>query len=183
MKILKFGGTSVGSVEALRNVKSIVEKEFSKNEPLIIVCSALSGITNALLSSSEEALKQNDFSEILKSAEEKHYQLISELLPRTAQNPLLMMVKVSFNEIEDILFSVKNLGELSNRIKDRLLSYGEQMSSKIVAAFLQSENFPAVFQDSRELIVTDSHFGNANIDYKTTNENLKTGNRKIKFMS
>lgn len=173
MKILKFGGTSVGSVEALRNVKSIVEKEFSKNEPLIIVCSALSGITNALLSSSEEALKQNDFSEILKSAEEKHYQLISELLPRTAQNPLLMMVKVSFNEIEDILFSVKNLGELSNRIKDRLLSYGEQMSSKIVAAFLQSENFPAVFQDSRELIVTDSHFGNANIDYKTTNENLK----------
>jgi aspartokinase/homoserine dehydrogenase 1 len=82
----------------LRNVKSIIEKEFNKNEPLIIVCSALSGITNALLSSSKEALKQNDFSEILKSAEEKHYQIISELLPRTAQNPLLMMVKVSFNE-------------------------------------------------------------------------------------
>ncbi|WP_374445102.1 bifunctional aspartate kinase/homoserine dehydrogenase I [Epilithonimonas sp.] len=173
MKILKFGGTSVGSVEALRNVKSIIEKEFSKNEPLVLVCSALSGITNSLLSAAEEALKQNDFSEILKSAEEKHYQLISELLPRTAQNPLLMMVKVSFNEIEDILFSVKNLGELSDRIKDRLLSYGEQMSGKIVAAFLQSEHFPAVFQDSRELLITDSHFCNANIDYKTTNENLK----------
>ena len=173
MKILKFGGTSVGCVEALRNVKSIIEKEFNKNEPLIIVCSALSGITNALLSASEEALKQNDFSEILKSAEEKHYQVISELLPRTAQNPLLMMVKVSFNEIEDVLFSVKNLGELSDRIKDRLLSYGEQMSSKIVATFLQSENFPAVFQDSRELIATDSHFGNANVDSKNTNENLK----------
>ena len=173
MKILKFGGTSVGSVEALRNVKSIIEKEFNKNEPLIVVCSALSGITNALLSASQEALKQNDFSEILKSAEEKHYQIISELLPRTAQNPLLMMVKVSFNEIEDVLFSVKNLGELSDRIKDRLLSYGEQMSSKIVSAFLQSENFPAVFQDSRELIATDSHFGNANVDSKRTNENLK----------
>ncbi len=173
MKILKFGGTSVGSVEALRNVKSIVEKEFSKNEPLILVCSALSGITNSLLSAAEEALEQNDFSEILKSAEEKHYQLISELLPRTAQNPLLMMVKVSFNEIEDILFSVKNLGELSDRIKDRLLSYGEQMSGKIIAAFLQSENFPTIFQDSRELLITDSHFCNANIDYKTTNENLK----------
>lgn len=173
MKILKFGGTSVGSVEALRNVKSIVEKQFSENKPLIVVCSALSGITNALLSASEEALKQNDFSEILKTAEEKHYQIISELLPRTAQNPLLMMVKVSFNEIEDILFSVKNLGELSDRIKDRLLSYGEQMSSKIVSVFLQSENFPAVFQDSRELISTDSHFGNANVDSKNTNENLK----------
>ena len=173
MKILKFGGTSVGSVEALRNVKSIIEKEFNKNEPLIVVCSALSGITNALLSASQEALKQNDFSEILKSAEEKHYRIISELLPRTAQNPLLMMVKVSFNEIEDILFSVKNLGELSDRIKDRLLSYGEQMSSKIVSAFLQSEGFPAVFQDSRELIATDSHFGNANVDSRKTNENLK----------
>lgn len=172
MKILKFGGTSVGSVEGLRNVRSIIEKEFI-NEPLIVVCSALSGITNALLSASEEALKQNDFSEILKSAEQKHYQIISELLPRTAQNPLLMMVKVSFNEIEDILFSVKNLGELSDRIKDRLLSYGEQMSSKIVATFLKSENFPAVFQDSRELISTDSHFANANVDSKKTNENLK----------
>lgn len=173
MKILKFGGTSVGSVEALRNVKSIIGKEFNKDKPLIVVCSALSGITNALLLASQEALKQNDFSEILKEAEEKHYQIISELLPRTAQNPLLMMVKVSFNEIEDVLFSVKNLGELSDRIKDRLLSYGEQMSSKIVSAFLQSENFPAVFQDSRELIATDSHFGNANVDSKKTNENLK----------
>lgn len=173
MKILKFGGTSVGSVEALQNVKLIVEKEFNKDKPLVVVCSALSGITNALLSASEEALKQNDFSEILKTAEEKHYQIISGLLPRTAQNPLLMMVKVSFNEIEDILFSVKNLGELSDRIKDRLLSYGEQMSSKIVSAFLQSENLPAVFQDSKELIATDSHFGNANVDSKNTNENLK----------
>jgi len=172
MKILKFGGTSVGSVQALRNVKSIIEKEFSKNEPLVVVCSALSGITNALLSASEQALKQNDFSEILKSAEENHYKVISELLPRTAQNPLLMMVKVGFNEIEDILFSVKNLGELSNRIKDRLLSYGEQMSCRIVSAFLQSENLPAVFQDSRELIVTDSHFGNANVDSKLTTENI-----------
>ena len=173
MKILKFGGTSVGSVEALRNVKSIIEKEFNKDKPLIVVCSALSGITNALLSASQKALKQNDFSEILKAAEEKHYQIISELLPRTAQNPLLMMVKVSFNEIEDVLFSVKNLGELSDRIKDRLLSYGEQMSSKIVSAFLQSEGFPAVFQDSRKLIATDSHFGNANVDSRKTNENLK----------
>lgn len=176
MKILKFGGTSVGSVQALRNVKSIIKKEFNKNEPLIVVCSALSGITNVLLSASEQALKQNDFSDILKSAEENHYKVISELLPRTAQNPLLMMVKVSFNEIEDILFSVKNLGELSNRIKDRLLSYGEQMSCRIVSAYLQSENFPAFFKDSRELIVTDSHFGNANVDYKITNDNLKNWN-------
>ena len=173
MKILKFGGTSVGSVESLRNVKSIIGKE-SRETPLVVVCSALSGVTNSLLSASQEALMQNDFSKILKSAEEKHYHIISELLPRTAQNPLLMMVKVSFNEIEDILFSIKNLGELSDRIKDRLLSYGEQMSCKIVSAFLRSEDLPAVYQDSRELIVTDSHFGNANVDTKATQENLKS---------
>lgn len=172
MKILKFGGTSVGSLEALQNVRLIVEKEFGQNEPLIVVCSALSGITNMLLLASEQALEQNDFSRILKSAEEKHYQIISGLLPRTAQNPLLMMVKVSFNEIEDLLFSIRNLGELSDRIKDRLLSYGEQMSGKIITAFLNSESFPAVFQDARELIKTDSHFGNANVDSKKTNENL-----------
>ena len=175
MKILKFGGTSVGSVEALRNVKSIIGNEF-KNEALVVVCSALSGITNALVSASTDALKQNDFSEILKSAEEKHYHIISELLPRTSQNPLLMMVKVSFNEIEDLLFSIKNLGELSDRIKDRLLSYGEQMSTKIVAAFLESEGLPAAYQDARELIATDSHFGNANVDSKKTNDNIKLWN-------
>lgn len=176
MKVLKFGGTSVGSLEALKNVKSIVEKEFNQTEPLMVVCSAFSGITNSLLLSAEEALLQNDFSEILKVAEEKHYQIISGLLPRTSQNPLLMMVKVSFNEIEDILFSVKNLGELSGRIKDRLLAYGEQMSSKIIATYLQSENFPANYKDARELIVTDSNFGNASVDFIKTNENLKNWN-------
>lgn len=173
MKILKFGGTSVGSLEALRNVKSIIEKEFNKNESLIVVCSAFSGITNALLSASEQALQQNDFLEILKTAEQKHYHIISELLPRTAQNPLLMMVKVSFNEIEDILFSVKNLAELSDRIKDRLLSYGEQMSSKIIAAFLENHQFSSVYTDARTLISTDSRFGNANVNYQKTNENLQ----------
>lgn len=176
MKVLKFGGTSVGSLEALKNVKSIVEKEFNETEPLIVVCSAFSGITNSLLLSAEEALLQNDFSEIVKVAEEKHYQIISGLLPRTSQNPLLMMVKVSFNEIEDILFSVKNLGELSGRVKDRLLAYGEQMSSKIIATYLQSENFPANYKDARELIVTDSNFGNASVDFIKTNENLNNWN-------
>jgi len=176
MKILKFGGTSVGSLDALKTVKSIVEKEFKQNEPLILVCSAFSGITNSLLLAAEEALIQNDFSEILKVAEYKHYQIISGLLPRTSQNPLLMMVKVSFNEIEDILFSVKNLGELSGRIKDRLLAYGEQMSSKIIVTYMQAENFPANYKDARELIVTESNFGNASVDFIKTNENLKNWN-------
>ena len=176
MKVLKFGGTSVGSLAALKNVKSIVAKEFNHTEPLIVVCSAFSGITNALLLAAEEALVQNDFSEILKVAEDRHYQIISGLLPRNSQNPLLMMVKVSFNEIEDILFSVKNLGELSRRIKDKLLAYGEQMSSKIIASYLQSENFPVNYKDARELIVTDSNFGNASVDLIKTNENLKNWN-------
>ena len=67
MKILKFGGTSVGSVEALRNVKSIIGKEFNKDKPLIVVCSALSGITNALLLASQEALKQKLDFRVLKT--------------------------------------------------------------------------------------------------------------------
>ena len=173
MKVLKFGGTSVGSLDALKNVKLIIEKEFRNDAPLIVICSAFSGITNSLLLAAEEALAQNDFSQILKSAEEKHYQIISGLLPRTMQNPLLMLVKVSFNEIEDVLFSVKNLGELSGRIKDRLLSYGEQMSNKIISAYLQSEHFPAIYKDARELIVTDSNFGNAAVDFNKTKTNLK----------
>lgn len=176
MKVLKFGGTSVGSLDALKNVKLIIEREFNKNEPLIVVCSAFSGITNSLLLAAEQALAQNDFSEILKASEDKHYQIISGLLPRTMQNPLLMLVKVSFNEIEDILFSVKNLGELSGRIKDRLLSYGEQLSSKIIATYLKSEDFPANYKDARELIVTDSNFGNASVDFSETSEKLKSWN-------
>lgn len=176
MKVLKFGGTSIGSLDAVNNVKLIVEKEFSKKEPLLVVCSAFSGVTNALLSAAEAALAQNDFAEILKKAEDKHYQIISGLLPRTLQNPLLMMVKVSFNEVEDILFSIKNLEELSDRIKDRLLAYGEQLSNKIIATYLQSGDFPASYQDARELIITDSNFGNAAVDFIKTNENLRNWN-------
>lgn len=138
MKVLKFGGTSVGSTEAVKNLRLIVEREKENDKPLFVVCSAFSGITNSLLEATEEAVHNRDYQSILDGIEQRHYDMIKETLPVSVQNPLLMLVKGNFNILEDLLSSVAHLGELSNRTKAKIVSLGEQLSCPIIAAYLNT---------------------------------------------
>ncbi|MFT4062192.1 MAG: bifunctional aspartate kinase/homoserine dehydrogenase I [Edaphocola sp.] len=172
MKVLKFGGTSVGSIQSLKNVFDIVASTYKPDSPLLVVCSAFAGVTNTLVAIAHKALKKKEFSIDLKQVEDRHYEIIAGLLPRTEQNPLLMMVKGAFNEIEEILTSIGHLGELSDRTKDRLLSYGEQLSCNIVNAYFRAGQLKSDYIDARELIVTNDRHGNAAVLFDKTNERL-----------
>ncbi|MBV7440811.1 bifunctional aspartate kinase/homoserine dehydrogenase I [Weeksellaceae bacterium TAE3-ERU29] len=172
MKVLKFGGTSVGSVGAIENIEAILKLNDPK-EKLILVCSALSGVTNSLLAAGELAYNEEDFTGKLKEIENRHYEVISGLLPRTAQNPLLMNIKNHINELEYVLSGIKVLNELSPRVLDYVASFGERMSNPIVAAYLESKGFDAAFVDSRNLIKTDSNFGNAEVKQEETEARIK----------
>jgi len=171
MKVLKFGGTSVGSMEAMENLKLVIENEKKTNEPLFVVCSAMSGVTNALLEASEKALIGGDFQEILGKIEEHHYEMIRKILPISIQNPLLMLVKNNFNVLEDLLSSVAYLGELTQKTKAKILSFGEQLSCPIVASYLNICT-PTELKDSRELVTTDSDYLNAEVDFEITNKKI-----------
>src|SRR6516225_4830886 len=148
MKVLKFGGSSVANAENIQKVLAIV---IANKEPQIVVVSALGGVTDALIKAGTLAEKTDEvYKDVLQQLEKKHLDAARALLPVTHQSSCLSMVKQQFNELEEVCNSVFYLKELSPRTKDRIVSFGELLSSKIIAAFLQSKNADHTWLDSRE---------------------------------
>lgn len=163
MNILKFGGTSVGSLQSISALLSILKDQQGAENP-IVVLSAMSGVTNALVEMAENAGQGRDYSEGLKTIESKHFDVIRTLLPANAQNPVLTKLKIYFNELEEILQSVYNLKELSLQTKDLILSYGERCST-VMISHIAKQTFPnAMYVDGSDLIKTDHNFGQAKVN-------------------
>lgn len=164
MKVLKFGGTSVGSAKAIQHMADIVNHA----GPCIIVCSAMSGVTNQLLLMATLAEQQQETNELLKKLEHQHFETLQQLLPPTQQNPAIIHTQICMNEIETILQSIYTLGELTERSKALLLSYGERLSCTIIAEYLKSKQLDAEYTDARELIKTNSDFNHGQLDETLT---------------
>jgi aspartokinase/homoserine dehydrogenase 1 len=172
MQVLKFGGTSVANAENMNKVSSIVQQAMARlpQGKTIVVVSALGGVTDVLLQSGGLAAAGDEsYKELLQKVEQRHLEAVKALIPVTQQSSVLSWVKQRCNEIEDICNGVFLLGELSARTKDRIVSFGELLSSKIIAARLNAQGVENIWADSRELIRTDSHFGSAVVDFSVTN--------------
>ena len=167
MKILKFGGTSVGSVQSISSLLSILQNEQTTGKP-IVVLSAMSGITNLLTSMAEKAALAQDFSEALETIENRHFEVVRALLPAAAQNPVLTKLKLYFNELEEVLQAIYNLKELSLQAKDLVLSYGERCSTFMVSQIAKQQFNEVVYVDAVQLIKTDSNFGQAKVNTELT---------------
>jgi len=174
MKVLKFGGTSVGNADAINKTISIVSSKL-KEDSLIVVVSALAGTTDLLISSGQLAAEGDEtYKDSLKTLENRHLDVVKELIPIQQQSSVLSQVKKYCNEIEDICNGIFLLHELSVRTKDKLMSYGELISSKIITSAFNAKNTPAVWTNSMELIKTDSGFGNAVVDFAITNDLIRS---------
>jgi aspartokinase/homoserine dehydrogenase 1 len=172
MQVLKFGGSSVANADNINKVAEIVARAV-KTDRTVVVVSALGGITDMLLQSGELAAAGNElYKEKLQLMEQRHLEAVKSLLPLTQQSSVLSHVKKRCNEIEDICNGVFLLGELSNRTKDKIVSYGELLSSQIISARLASMGIENVWKDARELITTDSQFSHASVDFNTTNKKI-----------
>jgi aspartokinase/homoserine dehydrogenase 1 len=164
MKVLKFGGTSVGSSENIRKVKSIVE---SQNGNVIVVVSALGGITDKILGAARNAAVGNEkFHDDLAEIKTRHLQAIHELF--NGAGSIKIIVTELLDELEQILTGITLVGELTAKTLDRIAGIGERISSHIVAQFLGAARF-----DASEFIRTDSNFGKAAVDFAVTNKNIK----------
>lgn len=173
MQVLKFGGTSVANAENINKVISIVS-EASKKEKTIVVVSALGGITDLLLGAATWAAEGNEsYKEKLAVIEQRHLEAVKTLIPVAQQSQLLSLVKKACNEIEDICNGIFLLRELTPRSKDRIGSYGEWLSSQIITAKFKSNGLDAAWKDARELILTNSSFTVAEVDFGTTNSRIK----------
>jgi len=169
MKVLKFGGTSVGSVEALKALAEVVKSNLQKQEQIIIVVSAMGGITNLLITTAENAVHGGDFAPALADIEKRHFQVVKELIPVQQQNQVLTKLKLYFQELEDLMQGVTALQELSPKTRDAILSYGEQCSAFMLSRVLRSVDEGTEYLNSNEIIKTDSSFGNAKVDFDQTN--------------
>jgi aspartokinase/homoserine dehydrogenase 1 len=173
MQVLKFGGTSVANAENIRKVVSIVTAAKQKDKTIVIV-SALGGVTDLLLSASSLAAEGDEsYKEKLAVVEQRHLETVKQLIPVAHQSQLLSLVKKSCNELEDICSGIYLLRELTTRSKDRIASYGEWLSSRIIAETLLSNGVEVVWKDSRELIVTNSNYTAAEVDFSVTSEKIK----------
>jgi aspartokinase/homoserine dehydrogenase 1 len=171
MKILKFGGTSVANATNINLVLSIIQKTAASSSKLVVVVSALSGVTDLLiLAASKASSKDISFNDVVVQIEEKHLVAIQELLPTSQQQHLIEDINKDLNHLKTLLEGCFLLGELSNRTSDTLLGFGELLSSKIIAKALEQKVSQSGFKDSRELIKTNNHFGKAVVNFEVSNQ-------------
>jgi len=169
MNVIKFGGTSVANAQNIALAIAIV-KEKKEKEPVIVVVSALGGVTDALLMAAVTASeKSEDYKNILAQLEMRHLEAIKGLVPVTGQSAVLSHAKRELNHLETLLDGCFLLGELSEKTKDLILSFGEVLSSYIISEVLKAEGENAVLADSRELIKTNSRYGKAVVNFEATN--------------
>lgn len=161
MKVLKFGGTSVANASNIKKTVAIVSKACAVHKTVVVV-SALSGVTDKLIhTANAAAVGDKEFRTTLAHLEQMHLDAVKELLPTAQQSGTLSAVKQLFIELEALLEGVFVLQELSLRSKDRIMSFGEVLSSTIISAHMHAENIAHAWADSRKLIRTNSNFGNA----------------------
>ncbi|WP_257658276.1 bifunctional aspartate kinase/homoserine dehydrogenase I [Parapedobacter lycopersici] len=174
MKVLKFGGTSVGSVDSIRAVLEIIKKSHAANEQPVVVLSAMGGITNLLTKLAEEAAEGIDFAAGLSEMEARHFAVVKQLIAVKHQNPVFTKLKLYLNELEDLLQSILSLRELSSQSRDLILSYGERSSAFLISKIAE-QYFPAAcFVDATELIYTDSHFGSAQVNQPLSEQRIRS---------
>ena len=138
MKVLKFGGTSVGSVKSILCLKKIVEKE-ARKQPVVVTVSALGGVTDALLSTSRMALEGNEsYKAEFEQIVHRHHQMIDTIItdPKKREG-LFATVDQLFDQLKSIFFGVYLIHDLSQKTQDAIVSYGERLSSHIVATLIK----------------------------------------------
>ncbi len=173
MKVLKFGGSSVATPENIRKVKDIVEQ--SPDNKFVVV-SAFGGVTDQLIKACTLAAQgDEEYKKELSDIEQRHLSAAKALVKPQQQGHVLSELKVMLNELEDFLHSIARLRELTPKLQDYVLSFGERMSSYLVSEAVEG----AVLIDSRSIIKTDGHFGKAKVNFTKTNELCREALSKV----
>ena len=167
MKVLKFGGTSVGSVSSILSLQKIVEKE-AKHQPIIVVVSALGGITDQLIATSQLALKGDEsWKTEFDSIVARHHKMIDAIITDPHDREMLFnKVDSLFEQLHSIYYGVFLIHDLSHKTEDTIVSYGERLSSRIVATLIRG----AKWFDAREFIKTEEKLGKRSLDSELTNK-------------
>ena len=148
MKVLKFGGSSVGSSASILNVKKIVE---STSRPVVVIVSALGGVTDQLIDISAKAAEGNEsYKEAVNLLAERHFKMIDEVIAADKKEKLCSDINILLEDLRSILQGVFLIQDLTRKTADAIVAYGERLSSLICAALIDN----ACNYDSRTFIKT-----------------------------
>ena len=171
MKVLKFGGSSVGTPARIRSVIEIIKPYLS--EEIAVVFSAFGGVTDELIAISKLALEGNQqYKTKVGQLEKRHLEAVRELISIHKQSSILAQVKIQMNELEDVLNGVYLVKERTLRTLDYIMSFGERLSAYVIAEAIKDQGIIANYLDARSVIITDNNFGHAKVDFETTNKRI-----------
>ncbi len=182
MIVLKFGGSSVGKPDRIKNILSIVKPRVESGQNLCIVCSAFGGVTDQLINMIEIAALGNEkYAEIADQCKNRHYETARFLLEGNARVDLLTQIDLLFLKLENVLKGVFLLKEASDRSYDYVMSFGERLSNLSITHYFVANGLPSVFLDARDIIKTNSEFRSARVYKDDSYQNIiKTVNQYSK---
>lgn len=166
MKVLKFGGTSVSTVETVQNISAILKKT---DENQIIVCSALSKVTNMLEEAADKASKKDTtYKTVCTEIKKRHHDFIDQLFSVDEQGDLKQVIDGHISDLEKVLEAVFMLNELSQRAYYIIVSFGEKMSNAIIYKYLSIHNGSVGYLDSSQVIITKFENGKEDVNRSQT---------------
>lgn len=182
MKVLKFGGSSIGSHERVNQVISILKKYYiDKGDYVAVVFSAFQGVTDSLINMSRKAAEHDkSYLNDLNAVRIRHIEMVDNLIPKSKNKPVKKYVEELINELQELLHGLYLIGERTKRTQDYIMSFGERLSCYIISETLNQKKLESEFLDSRKLVITDDYFGSARVDFDKTNKNIRSYFRKHK---
>jgi len=179
LKVLKFGGTSMGSSEAIRRVIAIIKKPQKDGRIAAVVVSAMSGVTDQLVAiATRAAAKDESYKELIQQLEIRHVKAARALVSKRNRAHTLATIDRLIDSLEDLARGVYLLHELSPAALDYIMSYGERLSAHLLTSALTDYGVQAEYLNACEIITTDEEFGRAVVDFKTTGKAIRTYFRK-----
>ncbi len=174
--VMKFGGTSVGSIEAIRDAGQIIKNTLSEWPQCIVVTSALSGVTNELINSATSAAMGDVqvYQDATRNLKNRHHDIATALVPDLAlQAQIKQDINHLITEFSNFCEAISVLGEATPRAMDAVAALGERMSARLLTAILQSMDVRAQTVEATQLIVTDNQFQSSHPIFKATNEKTR----------
>ena len=179
MKVLKFGGTSVANAASLEKVFEIIRNNSA--EPVIVVVSALSGVTDILVDMLKQAVNgQNYFKDQIEVLNKRHLEPIKYFVPVAKQNESTSFLRSELNNLESLLESVAQLKEETERIYSKVTSFGELLSSRLIQILLKEQHIPSLFLDARSLIQTEPSVAYPIVNFEISIKKTKSTFQNIK---
>lgn len=173
MKVLKFGGSSVGTPDRIKGLIEILKKYQARGDKFTVVFSAFSGITDSLIEMAKLAAKGDEnYNKPFEALVKRHDDAIFALLNEQNRVEARIALHENHKDLQNLLKGIFLLREASARTMDYVVSFGERNSSAIIAAAMSERGIPSEFLDARKIIVTDKNFGSAKVDFTTTNQRI-----------